>query len=395
MSDEDDRPDVEEPPPPATAATPSAREVSIEPGRTLAVVDGMSYVHLVLGLLGLLVIVALAGSAADSLTKVLIGTVLALALDTPVRRLQSRGLPRGAAAGLVCFVVLAGLGLVLGLLGPPAIREAARFPDELPATLAELYDFPVVGGRLEEADVAARSDEWLAELPGNVTADSVSEILGRVVAGVASVLQVLLLTLALLLDGEVLIRRVRSVLPAHLRGRADRAGRLVYDTLGRYFAGSLLLAGMSGTYILTVGLIIGVPLVVFAAIWVMITDLIPQVGGFLGGSVFVTLALTDGALTGVLALGLFMAYMSTENYLIQPAVVGKAVNLSPPTTMLAAIMGGTAAGLPGAIIATPFVGSVKALYLAARYGTDGEGDDDGSPGDGSGTPLQERAPAGG
>jgi putative heme transporter len=279
--------------------------------------------------------------------------------------------------------------LVLGLLGPPAIREAAGFPEQLPATLAEMYDFPVVGGHLEDADVAARSDEWLAELPGTISADSVSEVLGRVVAGIASILQVLLLTLALLIDGEVLVRRVRSVIPEHLRGRADRAGRLAYDTLGRYFAGSLLLAGMTGTYVLTVGLIIGVPLIVFAAIWAMITDLIPQVGGFLGGSVFVTLALTEGALTGVIALGLFVAYMSAENYLIQPAVVGKAVNLSPPTTMLAAIMGGTAAGLPGAIIATPFVGSVKALYLAARYGTDGEGDDGGSPGDGFATTSEE------
>lgn len=43
------------------------------------------------------------------------------------------------------------------------------------------------------------------------------------------------------------------------------------------------------------------------------------------------LASTESALTGVLAFAFFVAYMSTENYLIQPAVVGKAVNLSPPT----------------------------------------------------------------
>jgi putative heme transporter len=46
------------------------------------------------------------------------------------------------------------------------------------------------------------------------------------------------------------------------------------------------------------------------------------------------------------------------------------VNLSPPTTMLAAIIGGTAAGVPGALVATPLVGSVKRLYLVARHGDD-------------------------
>ena len=132
---------------------------------------------------------------------------------------------------------------------------------------------------------------------------------------------------------------------------------------------------LNGTYILAVGLVLGVPLILLAALWVAITNLIPQIGGFLGGAVFVTLALTESALTGVIALGLFMAYMSTENYLIQPAVVGRAVNLSPPTTMMAAIIGGTAAGVPGALVATPLVGSVKALYLAARHGEDSAGND--------------------
>jgi predicted PurR-regulated permease PerM len=86
----------------------------------------------------------------------------------------------------------------------------------------------------------------------------------------------------------------------------------------------------------------------------------------LGGSVFVVLALTEGAVTGAIAAALFVAYMSTENYLIAPAIVGKAVNLSPPTTMIAAIVGGTAGGVPGALVATPLVGSAKALFLAAR-----------------------------
>jgi putative heme transporter len=355
--------------------TPSARDLDVEPGRTLLVVDWISFVHVGIAVLAVLAIFALGQSAADSLSKLVIAGVLTLALDTPVRMLQTRGLARGPAVAIVCLVTAGILITVIVLLGPPAIEEAAGFADELPATLEEMYDFPLVGGRLESADVAGRADEWLAELPGNVTAESVAEVMDRVVAGIASVLQVLLLTLALLLDGEVLVRRARSLVPEHLRPRADRTGRLVSDTLGRYFAGSLTLALMSGTYVLTVGLVIGVPLVVLAAIWVAITDLIPQIGGFLGGSLFVTLALTQGALTGVLALVLFVAYMSTENYLIAPAVVGRSVNLSPPTTMLAAIIGGTAAGVPGALVATPLVGSVKRLYLAARHGEDDEAED--------------------
>lgn len=347
-------------------STPSVRALELGDQRLLAVVDWQSYAHLGLGVLGLVALVAVTGSATDSLTKVVIGGVLALALDTPVRLLQDRGLARGAATAAVGIGLFAALAAVALLLVPPAVREASSFSRDLPATLDQFSDFPLVGDRLAEADLAERSDRWLEELPGTIDSDSVNELMRRAVLGVAGVVQVLLVTLALLLDGETIVRRARSLVPEHLRARLDRGGTLVYETLGRYFAGSLTLAILNGLYILTVGLILGVPLVILAAIWVMITNLIPQIGGFLGGSVFVVLALTEGALTGAIAGALFVAYMSTENYLIAPAIVGKAVNLSPPTTMIAAIVGGTAGGVPGALVATPLVGSAKTLFLAAR-----------------------------
>lgn len=363
--------------------TPSARDLGVEPGRTLVLVDWISFGHLAIGLLILLAVLGVVQSATRSLTLILIAAVLALALDNPVRALQHRGMPRGAAAGVVSVAVLVALGAIVTLLGPPAVREAAQFAEELPETLEEFYGFPIVGPRLAEAEVSARAEQWIEQLPGNVTVESVAEAVDRVVAGIASVVLVLALTFALLLDGELIVRRARSLVPGHLRRHADRVGRLGYDTLGRYFAGTLLLALLSGTYTLTVGLILGVPLVLLAAIWVAITDMIPQIGGFLGGSVFVTLALTQGAVTGVLALALFVVYMSSENYLIHPTVVGRSVNLSPPTTMLAAIIGGTAAGVPGALVANPLVGSVKAVYMAARPGYQDDGDqDDGDQDDG-------------
>ncbi|MGI8792584.1 MAG: AI-2E family transporter [Acidimicrobiales bacterium] len=356
---------------PLTDPTPTARQVDTAPGRTLAVVDWISFVHLGLGLLVVIALVGFARSAADSLTKIVIGGVLALALDIPTRRLQKWRLSRGAAATIVCVGLLVGMTAVIALLGPPAIKEAAAFGDEVPTTMAQFYDFPVVGGQLRDADLAGRAEAWLNSVPGSITADGVSNVVARVIGALTGVVQVLLVTLALLLDGELLVKRARRAIPARLRSQASTAADLVYDTVGRYFAGSLLLAVANGLYILAVGLILGVPLILLAAVWVMITNLIPQIGGFLGGAVFVTLALTGGAFTGAVAAVLFIAYMSAENYVISPAVVGKAVNLSPPTTMIAAIVGGTAAGVPGALVATPLAGSIKALYMAARHANSG------------------------
>ena len=58
--------------------------------------------------------------------------------------------------------------------------------------------------------------------------------------------------------------------------------------------------------------------------------------------------------------------MNFENHVIQPAIVGRSVNLTAPTTMVAAFVGGAVAGVPGALVATPLIGAAKAIYLEAR-----------------------------
>lgn len=73
--------------------------------------------------------------------------------------------------------------------------------------------------------------------------------------------------------------------------------------------------------------------------------------------------------------------MNAENDVLQPAVVVGPIDLSPPTTMLAASVGGAAAGVPGALVATPLFAATKAMYLEVRFGARPE--DDGGGGDGS------------
>lgn len=358
---------------PLAEPAPPAHELRHRRRNVLADLDWVSLVYVAVGVLLAWALFGLFRVATDALTKIAVGVVLAFAFDPIVGKLQARfRWPRGAAVAVVCSGLLVTFAGVVVLLGPPAVGQAARFGRELPETVEDLYGFPIVGNRLEEAQAAREVNRWLDDLPGSVSTATVTDLAERLVGGLASVVQVVLVTFAVLLDGELLVSRFRRLVPRRHRERADRVGRIFYATLGRYFAGSLLLAVMNGLYILTVGLVLGVPLAPLAAVWVMLTNLVPQVGGFLGGSVFVTLALTAGAATGVVALGLFVLYMSSENYLIQPAVVGTAVNLSPPATMLAAFVGAATAGVPGALVATPLLGAAKAMYTEFRFGPEPE-----------------------
>jgi predicted PurR-regulated permease PerM len=104
------------------------------------------------------------------------------------------------------------------------------------------------------------------------------------------------------------------------------------------------------------------------AVWVAITNPIPQIGGFMGGVVFVALALSQGAWIGLIALIIFLVYQQLENHVLQPLIVGRAVHLSPPATMVAALVGVSAAGVIGGLFAIPLLGATKAIYLSTRRG---------------------------
>lgn len=321
---------------------------------------------------GILVIsfgAAFLGATRRSLTILAVGILLAFAIEPLVKAVQRRvGDRRSLAVGLVSAALFAVFAALAVTVGPAAIAQVERFGDELPETLAEIESLPIVGPRLHDADAAERIEAWIDDLPAHLDEDEVGEVARSALGGVLNALGVILVAVVVLLDGPRLVDRLRVLVPARYRPRADRVGRAFAKVVGTYFAGSLLVATIGGTWVLVVGLAVGVPLAPVAAIWYAVVSLIPQIGGFLGTSFVTLLALTQGVVPALIVLVLVTGYMNLENYVITPAVVGESVDLSPPVTMLAALVGGAAAGVPGALAATPLVGTVKALYMEARFG---------------------------
>jgi predicted PurR-regulated permease PerM len=309
-------------------------------------------------------------------------TLLALALNPLVERLAQRtGWSRQAAAAVVLLVAGLIAAIVLALVTTPTIREVRTFDDQIPRTVDDLGDLPIIGSRLRDADAAEKVQEWLDDVPRRLSIDAtpVEQAAASIADGVAAAVFTILLSITLLVDGEKLVVGGRRLVPRRHRDDVDRLGRLVYEILGRYVAGSLLVAVLAGTVMLIASLALGIPLAPLIAVWVAITNPIPQLGGFLGGIVFVLLGLTQGAVVGVACIVIFLVYQQLENHVIQPVIIGRAVHLSPPSTMVAALVGVSAGGVVGALFAVPLLGASKAIYLATRGEADLAGADTEEP----------------
>jgi predicted PurR-regulated permease PerM len=335
--------------------------------RVLVDIDPWSFVALALAAALAAALFAINDRAGDVLTGIGVGVLLGVALTPVVNAVQRRWhITRGSAVVFVGTGLTLAVAAVVLLVAPAAIRQSREFSDELPSTVREFYGWPIVGPRLEEADAAGSIEEWIEDAPARVDDATLADLGERLLGGVLSAVVVLVTALGVMVDGESVVRRFRVLVPAGRQDHADRLGRIVYATFGSYFAGSMFVAVLAGLVTLSTGLLLGVPLAPVAGLWTTLTNLIPQIGGLLGGGFFVLLAVTQGPIVAVVALAVIVAYQNLENHVISPAIVGRAVNLSPPATMLAVLVGGAAAGVPGALVATPLFAAGKAVYLDSR-----------------------------
>ncbi|HEX2048206.1 MAG TPA: AI-2E family transporter [Acidimicrobiales bacterium] len=331
--------------------------------------DWRSVAWVMVAFVGLLALTALIRGAPRAIGVLAVGTLLALALDALVSR-ATRMLGGHRAAG-VAAVLLALLALVVlagVLLIPRAIEQGRQLSGDTDRVVRQIEDLPVIGDDLQRAGTADAIRRGIESLPDRLEGED-TPLVGVAATAADGLLVAFftsLITISLLLDGHRLLRGGRRLVPAPRRPQADRLGRLAYETFGRYMAGSLLVAGIAGTAVLTVGLILQVPLTPLLAVWVAIFDLVPQIGGAAGGIPFVLLGFTRSATTGVICAVFFVLYLQFENHILSPLVVGRSVKLSPPATMTAALVGVSAGGVVGALLAVPVVAAGKAAYLELR-----------------------------
>nr|WP_269205058.1 AI-2E family transporter [Motilibacter aurantiacus] len=304
-----------------------------------------------------------------TLVQLMVALVLALALDRVVGAVQRRlRLGRGAAVALVVGVSATLTAGALVLLARAMVRQATQGSLDAGAVAADLEETPVVGELVRRYEVSERVQSWLGGLPERL--DSGLGAIGGTVRllldAVTGAALTFLLVVLLLLEGPQLVAAAHRRLPPARRELASRLGSSLYVAIGRYAVGSLALAMLAGSAALAIGLALGVPLAVAAGLWALLWNFVPQLGGIVGGGALVVLAATRSVGTALVALALWLAYSQLENRLVQPVVIGRAVQLSPMTTMLGALGGAAVAGLVGAVLAVPLAAAAKVAYTELR-----------------------------
>ena len=142
----------------------------------------------------------------------------------------------------------------------------------------------------------------------------------------------------------------------------ERLGSLTYDTVGRSAAAKGFSALLQGSVVMVIALAFGVPLAPMLGAIAAIGGFIPQIGGAIAGVPLFVVALSQGLWTGIICGLLFLIYMELNNHVLGPLIVGRAVRISPLTSLIAVLIGVSLAGFIGGFLATPIAGLIQALW---------------------------------
>ena len=341
-------------------AVPRGMQVAAAWAWRLLVLAGAGYVLILVIARTQLVLVPLA-----------VAMLLSALLQPLAAALVRRGAPRALAAAIVLFGGLIGIGLLVWLVVSQFRNGLGDLTSQVDAGFDEIQNWLITGPlnlsqqQIDSAFASAR--EALTNNRETLTSGAVgaATTVGHVLTGL---LLALFATFFFIKDGDRVWDWVVRLFPRDARARAHGAGHRAWQTLVAYIRATLAVALVDAAGIGIGAAVLGVPLALPIAVIVFLGAFIPIVGATASGLVAVLIALVaKGPVTALILLGIVLLVQQVEGHVLQPLLLGRAVNVHPLAVVFAIATGVLLAGIVGALVAVPIVAvaNTVAAYLAS------------------------------
>ena len=322
---------------------------------------------------------------APILTPFVLGALLGWLGDPLVDRLQRRGHSRnfgvGVVFGLMVLVVVVAMLVLVPMLERQVstlVQAGPEYRDWFMVTALPWLEARTGLDLLGWLD-SERVYEWIRthwQQAGGV-ASAVFGYLSRsgmaLVALVANVVLLPILTFYFLRDWDLMVERVASLVPRDHIGTVSRLARESNEVLAAFLRGQIVVMIALGP-IYAVGLqLVGLKLGLLIGMVAGLISFIPYLGATTGVVLAVVAALVQAQgfdLQLLLLVGVvFVVGQMLESYVLTPRIVGDKIGLHPMAVIFAIMAGGQLFGFLGMLMALPVaaVANVLLRYAKDRY----------------------------
>ncbi|WP_458690687.1 AI-2E family transporter [Nocardia tengchongensis] len=291
---------------------------------------------------------------------------VSLAMEPAVDGMAGRGVNRGLATAVVFIIVFACTAGFIATLGVLMVETVANVVSELPRLLDELLNWVNrvfhQSFTLDQLRDRLFKDSNVISSWAERAANNVWGLSSTVLGGLARLLTIALFSVYMTADGPKLRRTVCSLLPPAKQGAVLHAWDLAIDKTGGYLYSRALLAVISAVAHGAFLALLGIPNAVALGIWFgVVASFVPTIGTYLAGVLPILVALTIKPLDAVWIILFVVVYQWIQDYVLQPRITAKTVDVNPAIALLSVIVGGALLGAVGALLAIPATATLQAF----------------------------------
>ena len=316
------------------------------------------------------------------LTPFAVAALLAYLGDPLVDRLEARGYSRSVAVALVFTLMTLLLVLAPLILIPVLESQISTLVDKLPVYIGWLRErvMPFLVERLGVDPAMFSTDQIVAMLKshwqqaGGVAATVIAQVSQSGMAIIGWIMNLLLIpvvTFYFLRDWDLMILRVRELLPRTVEGRVVELARQSDEVLSAFLRGQILVMVALGL-IYSIGLwMAGLKLAFLIGMGAGLLSFVPYLGGILGvgGAVIAALVEHRDLIHVVYVLIVFGIGQTLEGFVLTPWLVGDRIGLHPVAVIFAILAGGQLFGFIGVLLALPLAAVLLVIlrHVHERY----------------------------
>lgn len=320
-----------------------------------------------LGALSAYAVWQIAAALSSAILLIIVAGFLALALEPLVAQLISRGLSRGWSVAAVALGFIGVIALVAAVIAPRVVQQALELGRDAPGALDRLMHIPSVQSWNERYGIVEQLQKAVVQRAQdpNTLSGVASGVIGAgwaVAVGAFQVITVIALTVYFLAALPQIRRGAYALVPSSRRQRVVVLSDEIASRVGGYALGQVLVATVNGLLSWAMMRIVGVPYAAVLAIIVGLLGLIPMIGATFGAGIVALVAGINNPPSALIVIAYYVVYQQIENYVIVPRVMRRTVHVPGFITIVAALVGGTLLGIPGALMAIPTAAGLLLIY---------------------------------
>ena len=297
------------------------------------------------------------------LFPILLGFTIAFVLYPFKRRLIKRKLSNGLSTIISMLIFIAIFIVVFILVIPNLVTELTKFIENIPNYLLfveQLYA-KISTNLFKNINITQYIKPMLFDAIGNLSVKTFN-VFQTIISYSVSFFISLFISIYFLYDFEKIIDWIKKTTINYKDYRLYVFLEEVKNLMYAFFKGMLQLSLILFILAALSFWLIGLDYFIVVSLILSITNIIPYLGPYIGGSFAVLIGLNHSTEQAIFAFLIVIILQFLDNYIISPKIQGSSIQIKPVIIIISIFIMGSLFGIFGMILAVPTVSIVNSFY---------------------------------